>query len=95
MVKLSENEKIQLIYNTIEKVSPEKLLDKLDLKTSIINDLALDSIEIMDVLIEIQDQVSKKYHVNDNTNIDRLISYLFSESNDLSVSSLCKFIDNL
>ena len=95
MAKLSENEKIQLIYNAIKKVTPEKLLNEFNVGTSIINDLALDSIEIMDLLIEIQDQVNEKYHINDNANVDRLLSYLFSENDDLSVGSLCEFIDNL
>ena len=89
MLELSEREKIQLVHDVIEKVAPEKLLEEFNLDTSIINDLALDSIEIMDVLIELQEHVSKKRHTTKiDTNVDSLLSYLFAKSDDLSVKSL-------
>ena len=92
---LTQCEKIKIIEDGIRKVAEEKMIGQLDLKTSITNDLRLDSIEIMDLLIEVRSVVSSIYKKTETENMDSLLEFLFAESDDLLVESLCKFIDKI
>lgn len=95
MSKLTMSEKLSLISEKIRIISPEKVSGEITLETSLTNEISLDSIEIMDLLISIQEEM-KKQDVNRNeSNIDKLLSYLFTENDDLTVQSLCEFMDKL
>lgn len=95
MSKDALDDKVHIIYEGIKKIAPEKISGYITIETSITNEIALDSIEIMDLLILIQEEV-KKRNINDNdVNIDNLLSYLFSQSDNLTVKSLCDFMEKL
>lgn len=95
-LRLTTEEKIKIIYKSLEEVASEKILDKIDLHTSITDDLALDSIEIMDLLLQIREDVAKyDERPEEDVDIDRLLLYLFSGNEDITVESLCTFIDGL
>ena len=64
------------------------------METSITNDLVLDSIEIMDLLIKIREEMQSAEE-QEAIDIDRLLIYLFAESEDVLVKSICDFIDEL
>lgn len=74
---------------------PEKITGKLTLETSLTNEIALDSIEIMDLLIGIQEEVKKQSINQKEVNFDELLAYLFAENDDLTIRSLCNFIDKM
>jgi hypothetical protein len=95
MGKYALNDKVNIIYEEIKKIAPEKISGIITLETSITNEIALDSIEIMDLLISIQEEVKKRSMDDSDVNIDRLLSYLLSENDDLTVKSLCDFMEEL
>lgn len=95
MSKYMLDDKVNIIYEKIKKIAPEKISGNITLDTSITNEIALDSIEIMDLLISIQEEVKKRSMNGSDINVDRLLSYLFAENDDLTVKSLCDFMEKL
>lgn len=91
----TEKEKIDIICEEIKKIAPEKVTGELTLETSITNEIALDSIEIMDLLIGIQEEVKKRGTNQGEINYDNMLSYLFAENDDLTIKSICNFIDKM
>ena len=76
------------------EVAPDKVIDEITMETSITNDLVLDSIEIMDLLIKIREEMQSAEE-QEAIDIDRLLIYLFAESEDVLVKSICDFMDEL
>lgn len=95
-IQLTTEQKMQIIYKSLEEVASDKLLGEIDLQTSITEDLSLDSIEIMDLLLQIRDNATKNDEApEEDVDMDRLLLYLFSGNEDITVKSLCVFIDGL
>lgn len=94
MKYLTKGEKIKIIEEGIRKVAPEKMICEINDKTSITNDLCLDSIQIMDLLIEIKSIVNSRCEKEED-NMDKLLGFLFEENDDLLTESLCEFIDKI
>ena len=90
MKKYTSEEKLKIITDCLLEVAPEKMIDELTIQTSITNDLVLDSIEIMDLLIKIRETMK-----NSNQDIDRLLVYLFANTEDVLVKAICDFMDEL
>ena len=94
MKKYTSEEKLKIITDCLLEVAPEKMIDELTIQTSITNDLVLDSIEIMDLLIKIPETM-KNSNQDEQVDIDRLLVYLFANTEDVLVKAICDFMDEL
>lgn len=94
MKKYTSEEKLKIITDCLLEVAPEKMIDELTIQTSITNDLVLDSIEIMDLLIKIRETM-KNSNQDEQVDIDRLLVYLFANTEDVLVKVICDFMDEL
>lgn len=93
----SKTEKLDMVITSLKDVVNYKITGNITFETSITEELALDSIEIIDVLLKIREKVrDDKLNTNEEVNIDELLSYLFDHGDgDITVLSLCNFIDGL
>ena len=57
MKKYTSEEKLKIVQKSLLEVAPDKVIDEITMETSITNDLVLDSIEIMDLLIKIREEM--------------------------------------
>lgn len=94
MKKYSLEEKLKIVQESLLEVAPDKVIDEITMETSITNDLVLDSIEIMDLLIRIREEMQSE-NEQEEVDIDRLLIYLFAESEDVLVKSICDFMDEI
>ena len=94
MKKYTSEEKLKIVQKCLLEVAPDKVIDEITMETSITNDLVLDSIEIMDLLIKIREEMQSAEE-QEAIDIDRLLIYLFAESEDVLVKSICDFMDEL
>ena len=94
MKKYTSEEKLKIVQKSLLEVAPDKVIDEITMETSITNDLVLDSIEIMDLLIKIREEMQSAEE-QEAIDIDRLLIYLFAESEDVLVKSICDFMDEL
>lgn len=94
MKKYTSEKKLQIIKESLFEIVPEKMIDEVTMETSITNDLILDSIEIMDLLIKIREAMQMD-NQNEQIDIDRLLIYLFADTEDVLVKSICDFMDEL
>lgn len=94
MKKYTYEEKLKIVQESLMNVAPDKVIDEITMETSITNDLVLDSIEIMDLLIKIREIIQNE-NERESVDIDRLLIYLFAESEDVLVKSICDFIDEV
>jgi hypothetical protein len=90
-------EKLSIINVSLKDVVPAKMVGDVTFETSITEDLALDSIEIMDVLLKIREKLtSTESDVEEDIDIDKFLIYLFNAGDrGITVQSLCDFIDEL
>ena len=94
MKKYTSEEKLKIVQKSLLEVAPDKVIDEITMETSITNDLVLDSIEIMDLLIKIREEMQSAEE-QEAIDIDRLLIYLFAESEDVLVKSISDFMDEL
>ena len=94
MKKYTSEEKLKIVQKSLLEVAPDQVIDEITMETSITNDLVLDSIEIMDLLIKIREEMQSAEE-QEAIDIDRLLIYLFAESEDVLVKSICDFMDEL
>jgi len=89
--------KLSIINASLKDVVPYKMVGDATLETSITEELALDSIEIIDLLLKIREKLtSAEGNIKEDINIDQLLSYLFNTGDgEITVQSLCNFIDEL
>lgn len=93
MNKYSAEEKLEIVKSSLLEVAPDKVIDEITMETSITNDLVLDSIEIMDLLIKIREKIQTEQEIA--VDIDRLLIYLFADSENVFVKSICDFMDEI
>lgn len=93
MNKYSAEEKLEIVKCSLLEVAPDKVIDEITMETSITNDLVLDSIEIMDLLIKIREKIQTEQEIA--VDIDRLLIYLFADSENVFVKSICDFMDEI
>lgn len=95
MKKYNNTEKLNIIRECLKKVSPNKQIDEISLKTSITNDLGLDSIEIMDLLLKIREKLVSEDEniIKKNIDIEKLLVFLFADTDDIYMKSIFDFID--
>lgn len=97
MIKSSKVKKLEIINKCLKEVVPNKVTEDVNEETSITLDLALDSIEIMDLLLKIREKVLIHGNEEDaEVDIDRLLGYLFNSADgDVKVQSLYAYIDEI
>lgn len=94
--RFSEEDKLRIINESITDVVPDKMIHSVNFETSITEDLALDSIEIMDVLLKLREKFTMDDKMIEGIDIDRLLNYLFKTGyGDITVRSLSNFIDEI
>ncbi|WP_010247210.1 MULTISPECIES: phosphopantetheine-binding protein [Peptoniphilaceae] len=88
-------EKLNIIRECLLEVSPNKQVDEISVETSITNDLGLDSIEMMDLLLKIREKLIKGDEdiIEKNIDIEKLLLFLFADTDDIYVKSIFSFID--
>lgn len=87
--------KLNIIIEKIKQVAPHKVIESITLDTSLTEEIALDSIELMDLLLLVKEDLIEKERTDDGIDIERMILYLFAGDNDITVSTLCEFIDEM
>lgn len=95
-MKSYTNEEIfNIIEQILKEVAPLKVNGELNMDTSITDDFAFDSIDIMDTLIKLREKFMSDNEKCLNYDVDKLISSMFDGENELTMKNLCKIIDEI
>ncbi|WP_315067812.1 hypothetical protein [uncultured Clostridium sp.] len=92
--KYNGEEILSMLNEIFKEVVPEKVTKDITLETLITEDLALDSVEIMDILLKIRQKLTSDGSTID---MDKLLNFLViaGEGQAISVQSLCNLVDEL
>lgn len=90
----NHEETLKLVNSILKETVPVKVTEDVTLDTAINGELALDSVELMDVLLNVRDEISKK---NEDVDVDKLLGFLFKagEGDAITVEALCNLIEEL
>lgn len=90
----NHEETLKLVNSILKETVPAKVTEDVTLDTAINGELALDSVELMDVLLNVRDEISKK---NEDVDVDKLLGFLFKagEGDAITVEALCNLIEEL
>lgn len=94
VIKNNHEETLKLVNSILKEIVPSKVTEDVTLDTAINGELALDSVELMDVLLNIRDEISRK---KEDVDVDKLLEFLFKagEGDAITVEALCSLIEEL
>jgi acyl carrier protein len=90
--KYSEEEVYQKLIKIIREVAPLKVVGEITLNTSLVEDFAFDSIDMMDLLLKIQEVFMRENA--EPINLNQFISCAYNNPNGraVTVRSVCSMI---
>lgn len=89
-------ETLSLVNEILKEVVPAKVAEEVTLDTSLNEDLAINSIETMDILIKMREKLSQAHHMNEEDfDTDKVFGFLSQCGNgdSITVRSLCNLIE--
>lgn len=94
-MELNSMETLRMVNEILKEVVPTKVVEAVTLDTSLNEELAIDSIEMMDVLIKIRETLTEKLHIEGEFNTDRIFEFLLKCQNgeSITVRSLCNLVE--
>lgn len=90
--KLTEKEVFEELKEILREVAPLKIVNEITPESSLVDDFAFDSIDIMDTLLKIQERFFKQN--KEPIDVDKFLKEAYSGDNPkaMPVKTICEFI---
>lgn len=94
-MEVNSMETLSMVNEILKEVVPTKVVETVTLDTSLNEELAIDSIEMMDVLIKIRETLTEKLQIEEEFDTDKIFEFLLMCQNgeSITVQSLCNLIE--